>query len=393
MKVCIENASRLLATGFLASILAACGGSDSSSDDEHEHEHGSLLISQLNSNSVSIVDEGQLESFEDSLTFTSAMFVRSDNGEFAAIKGGSDIQFADEEGILTTSVTGSEVIASNGHFSILNAGSTTFVEVEGLEDDMLESESTVNLGITETFPALLLDEADDVKLVFVGGEARVYEGEMDMSESFTCNNPSSVAQAHHSAVVTCDEGVTLLQHDEDTMGITYTITALDLDGTESDYVWQATEHVFAGYAPGTVNYALVHIEENGSTETILSSDASSETLASNICVAGIEVEDEDFLFWLDDGNFVALDHEAELINRITVDTSTSTDCSDYNMSTSEKTAFVLDNDAMRFYEIDVDEGLTNYHIHESIEISISDIVDSVVLFHNEEGEHHDHDDE
>lgn len=86
-----------------------------------------------------------------------------------------------------------------------------------------------------------------------------------------------------------------------------------------------------------------------------------------------------------------MNNEGELINKISVDTSTSNDCDDYHVSTAAKVAYVLDNDAMKLYEIDVDEGASIYHVHESIDTSVADVTDSVVLFHNEEeGDGHAH---
>lgn len=400
MKISFKELVRFSFLLILVGVLSACGGSDSDghdNDDDHDHEHahGTLIVSQSGSNSLSIFDEGDLEPFEDTLSFTSATFVRADNGEFAAIKGGSEIQFVGEDGISEHSVMGSEVIATNGHFSILNAGSSTLVEVESLEEEALESESTIDLGLTEVYPAVVLDETEEVLLVFVSGEAQIYEAEQDTTESFDCTNPSSVAQVHHSAIVTCDEGVTLVMFEEDDAGITYEISALDFNESNSNYVWLSTGHVFAGYAPGTTNYALVHIEEDHSTEIIFSADSSASSLAyglpAEICAAGIEPEDGDFLFLLSGGTFVALDSEAELINTIVLtDNSTSTTCSDYTMSVTAKSAFILDNDAMIFYEVDVDADSSVYHVHEDIDTVFSDIVDSVVLSHEEGEDGHGH---
>ncbi len=394
MKISFDESMRVLVAGILTSALVACGGDSDDNDHEHEeeHDHGSLIISQTGSNSLSLLDEGELTAFEDVLAFTSATFIQSDNGEFAAIEGGSEIQFVSEEGISEHAIMGSEVVATNGHFSILDAGSSTLVAVESLEEVTLVTESTMSLGLTEVYPALVLDELEEIRLVFVSGEARIYEGELDTTEFFSCTNPSSTAQAHHSAIVTCDEGVTLVVFEEDTTGVTYTISSVTLDGSSSEYVWQSTEHVFAGYAPGSANYALVHVEEDLSTETILGSDVSTHALSANICEAGIEQQDEDFLIWLSGGTFVALTNEGALINQIVIDTSTSTACSDYSLAITDKTALAIDNDAMMFYEIDVDEGATVYHVHEDIELLFSDVTDSVILAH-EEGEEGGHEDE
>lgn len=407
MKFYINNVSHLCAIGLVSSMLAACGGGSSSNkkttDDDH-HDHGSLLISQASSTTISALDEGSLAAFDNTVAFNGATFVRSDNGEFAAIKGGETIYFAGEDGVLLKTIDGNEVLATNGHFSILQAGSSTLLEVESLEEDTLETSSTAGLGLNENFPALMLDEDEEVKLLFVEGKAIVYEGDSASTAEIACTNPSAAAQAHHAAIVTCDEGVTLLQFEEDesTDTISFEATLLNLDGTDSNYLWSSSEHVFAGYVPGSSDYALVHIEEHeahSETETeakeaeyelIQPADEDAHAFTGVICEAGLEAEDNDFIFWLAGGEFVALTNEGELNKTIAVDTSSSNDCADYSLSLAAKVAYVLDNNAMKFYEIDVDEGAAFYHIHETLDISVSDIADSVVLFHNEAG-HGDHD--
>ena len=411
MKFSFEEAARLAAAGLFSSLLVACGSDNKSSSngdgDDHDHEHGALLVSQQNSTAVSMFDEenADFDAFEGNSTITAAKFVRSDNGEFAALNGGTVVEFVGEDGFLQTTVTGDNVVATNGHFSILNNGMSSFVEVEALEDDpeTLALEAISDLGITEAevYPALMLDEDESLVMVFVSDAAKIYGGEpvAQIGADIECTDPVSTAQGHHAVIVTCSvEGVKLVQF-EDEPSLSFTVSGEDVTGTnDSDYLWTSTEHVFAGYAPGTSNYDIIHVEENGDIDNVDVSADGALALTANICEASIEGEDEDFLFWLEGGTFAAANNEAVPISAtglVAVDDSSSTDCSDYSFSVTEKVAFVFDNNAQKFHEIDIEEDATFYHVHETIDTGVSDIADSVAFIeHEESGQDHgdDHDD-
>lgn len=411
MKFSIEEASRLAAAGFLSSLLIACGSDNNNSnsggdeeDNDHDHAHGALIISQDNSTAVSLFDEegGDFDAFDEASSTTAPRFVRSDNGEFAALTGGSVVEFVGEDGFLEASVTGSQVVATNGHFSILNGNQSSFVEVDELEGNpaSLTEETISGLGISETevYPALMLDEDEDLVMVFVSGAAKLYEGaNVVAGPAITCTNPSSTAQGHHAVMMTCDEGVQLVQFEEES-SITYTITDITVTGAnENAFIWTSTEHVFAGYAAGTTDYAIVHVEEDGTVDEVDVTASDALSLTDTICEAGVEGEDEDVLFWLSGGTFAAATNEAEPIGAtgiIDVEDSMSTNCDDYSFTITEKVAFVFDNAAQKFHEIDIEEGATFYHVHETIDIPVSDIADTVAFIEHEEGEggHGDHDD-
>ncbi len=414
MKLSFDEITRLLAIGLISTCLVACDDDDDDETtdpqqeqrdqgEEEEHDHGTVLITQAANTSISMFEEEErgLEALEGNLTTNGARFVQSDNLEFAAIIDGESIKFAGENGLIAgKKLDGENVIASNGHFSILNAGSSTLLEVDSLEKDSLEPSDTSGLGVTETFPALVLDEKDDVKLLFVNGDAVIYKANVAVADAgFDCANPSAVAQAHHAAVISCDEGATLLQFKEEGGTFSYETTLLSLDGEGSDYIWSSTDHVIAGYVPGTINYALIHIKEHSESEEaseeefelIQGSDKDAEALTTNICTAGLEPADSAFLILQVDAEiikFTALDSEGvKNKNIFLTDESTSTECDDYSMPITADAAFVFDTAASYFYEIDVeeDDNLGKYHVHEQFKVSVSDIASSVILSHDEDG--------
>ncbi len=405
MKFSIEEAARLAAIGLFSSMIVACGSDNKSSGggdgDGDEHDHGALIVSQKDSTEIAVFheDEGEFDALDGAFSLTAPSFVRSDNGEFAAsyVAGGSVIEFIGEDGLLA-SETGSQVVATNGHFSILEGSSSKLIEVEALETDPenLASEA-IEPSVAEVYPALVLDEAEELVMVFVSGEARLYEGATQVvGDTIDCTDPTSTAQAHHAVMMTCDDGVYLVQFEDDP-SISYTVTAqLDVTGdsdSEKAYVWSSTEHVFAGYAPGTKDYDIIHIEDNGDVDNIDTTADGAVVLNDNICVASIEAGDGDLLFWLEGGNFAAADSDAQSVigttGNISISSSDSEDCSSYHMAVTAKVALVLDEVKNKFYELDVeeDEGATDYHLHITVDTSDVDLEDTVALFHNEGGSH------
>lgn len=414
-----------LAVAVASLLLAACGGSDDDNDnhdDEHDHDHGhesSVLVSQKDSPILSLLEEDELEALDDTAAGNVTNLVLSDDGAYAAVLSTSSVEFVhglheeeyheedeehseeemhdeeehEEAHILEFSLNGSQVISTNGHFAVLNSGSTTFVEYDQLLEETPVTEDTSGLPVTETYPALMLDEAHDLKLVFDDTNAHVYEGN-SQEASFACANPSSHAQAHELVVVSCDEGAVALIVEEGETEHSFTDSPLTLDGTASKYVWTAKGHVIAGYEPTTGIYATVELDETQSP-AVAEVNQGSHT-GGDICALGLDSEASDVLFVTSDAKFVALNHEGEELETITLDFSSESSCDDFVMATASKTALVIDNNAMKGYEIDVDDPESNpdaYHVHEDFGLVVSDISDMVIFHemdHDDHEEDHDH---
>lgn len=275
----------LLWVSITAMALTGCGGSSgggSSDGDDHEHE-SSILVSQTDTSTLSLLEDGELESLEDAAAGNGATLVLGETGAYAAVLSGTTVNFVhglheeedheeeeeeihdeeeheheEEAHLLDHSETGSQVITTSGHFAILNAGSTTFIEYDELENDTPDTEDTSALSVTETYPALMIDEDHDLVMAFDGTNAKIYE-DTTQEDSFACANPSSHGQTDELVVVTCDEGARAIVIGEDkSHEHTFEDSLLTLDGTASNYEWRAQGHVIVGFESGTSNYAIVN---------------------------------------------------------------------------------------------------------------------------------------
>ena len=413
----------LLWVSIAALALTGCGSSsDSSNDnagDDHDHEHeSSVLVSQTGTTALSLLEDGELEVLDDAAAGNEAKLVLSESGAYAAVLANGTVNFVhglheeeeeehEEEGhdeeeheheeahVLDFSLDGSQVITTNGHFAVLNAGSTIFVEYDELET-ITEAPTAISVG-TETYPALMIDEDHELVMAFVGGNAAFYEDGLAIDgTSYACENPMSHGQSDELVVVDCDEGaLAVVIEENESEEHTFTYSRLTLDGTAADYTWQAQGHVIVGFEPSTSNYAIVELDESGATPSIVvvkSSDTGTYAFTQNICNLVLDTEAQDILAISAAGSFVVLNHEAEMLKSITLDESAASSCGDFVMAGAAKMALVIDNKAQKGYEIDVDEPSTNangYHVHERFDLSVSDVA-SMVIFHEvgeEAGDH------
>lgn len=379
--------------------LTACGGSSSpSSEGGHEHEM-SILVSQADTTSLSLLEDGVLEALDDAAADNGAKLVLSETGAYAAVLVNGTVNFVHglhEEGatemaaeheeahMVDFSLSGTDisVVPSSGHFAVLVDGTTTFIEYSELANTTPVTEDTSGLSITETYPALILDELHDLKLVFDGTNAKVFEGTDELvTESFACANPTSHGQTPELVVVSCDQGaMSLLVEEGEIEHVIIPGVLADLDGTGSDYIWRAQGHVIAGFVPNTTSYAIVEHDETQGVVVVKGSDTGTYAFSENICALQLDTTDGDILAIAAGGKFVALDHEGGALNNITLDESAGSSCGDFVMASAAKGVVVLDNNAMKGYGIDVDDPVTGYHVHERFDLSVSDVA-SMVIFH------------
>jgi hypothetical protein len=412
---------KLIWVSIVTLALTACGSNDdsasSSSNDEHDHEF-SILVSQSNTSTLSLLEEGPLEALDDAAAGNGATLVLSETAAYAAVLSSGTVNFVhglhdeeeeeetssedtdagheEEAHVLDFSLTGSKVITTSGHFAVLDSGTTTFVAYDDLETITSASEDTSGLSVTEIYPALILDEEHDLKLVFDGTDAVVYEG-LTQEHSFTCATPTSLGQTDELIVVSCGtEVITLVVEENSASEHTFTDSTLTLDGTDENYVWRADGHVIVGFEPNTTNYAVIELDDStGNVEVVKGSDSDTFTFAQNICAITLDSAKQDILAISAGGAFVALGHEGNVLKTIALsDFSAGSDCDDFVMASAAKTVLLVDNNAQKGYEIDVDEPEANpngYHVHEDFDLDVSDIVD-MVIFHEKDGvdDEHDH---
>jgi hypothetical protein len=304
----------------------------------------------------------------------------------------------EEAHVLDYSLTGSQVITTGGHFAVLDAGTTTFIEYDELENDTPATE-VVDLGVTETYPALMIDEGHELVMVFDGTDAKLYEDTTEEA-SFTCATPTSHGQTDEFVVVSCGAGALALviEEDETTEEHTFTNSTLTLDGTASNYIWRAEGHVIVGFEPGTSNYAIVELDESGLTPSVVvveGSDTGTVEIERTICDIKLDSEEQD-VFVLGAGDtanagdkLVVLSHEGELLQNVTLNELTDTTCDDLVMTSASSNALVVNNSVQKAYDIDAHDS-DNYHVHSEYDLLVGDIA-SVVIFHEkDEDADHDH---
>lgn len=419
----------LLWVSIAALALTGCGSSsDSTSDsgDDHDHEHeSSVLVSQSGNATLSLLEDGELEALTGTTAAVNPSFVLSETGAYAAVLSGTTVRFVhglhdedeeeeedhdeeeheheEEAHLLDHSETGSQVITTGGHFAILNetTGTTTFIEYDELENDTPATEDTSALSLTETYPALVIDEEHELQMVFAGGNAAFYEaGEAVVGASFACATPTSHGQTDALVIVSCGvTGVIAVVIEEESGEHTFDDSLLSLDGTASNYIWQAQGHVIVGFAPETTNYAIVELDESGATPSIVvveGSDSDSVDLSRNICDIKLDSEEQDVLVLLagDATNtgdkLVVLSHEGEALVNVTLNSSTNTSCDNLVMASASKNAVVVDNIAQKAYDIDAHDS-DDYHVHDTYELQVGDIANVVIFHEKDEDADHDHD--
>lgn len=388
-----------LATSAL--LLTACGSDDDSSSDSHdaheEHAHA-LMISQTNSAALSFLEEDELEGLDTDAAANAATLLLSDTGESAAVITANAVQFVaehheEEEGEEeahdeeehelpeVVSIAGQDsgvtnVINSNGHFSVLVNGTTQFVPYEALEEENPEAE-TVAYTVDEEYPALLLHEDEEhglLTLVFDGTNAVIYEGataSVEAAHTKTCGTVNSTAHVGEFAVVSCDN-VTYSVKVEEVSG-EHEAEIATIAGITTAVEWKSRAGVFVGLGADDKFYVLE--EEN---EALVLEGTAFDTPA-NLCDWGIDSSAAD-IFALTASALTVHSHEGVQEVSLTLDESPSATCNDLAMATATQAVFVLDNSASKLYEIDKEEGAALYHVHGREDLPVSD-VESAVNFH------------
>lgn len=382
-------------------LLTACFDSDDNDTtaDEHEDHAHSLLISQTSTTALSVLEEGEAENLEDSAAANGATLLLADNGEAAAIVTSGAVEFVaahheeDEEEeeeaheeehelpeVSTLSITGAgiKVVNSNGHFSVLADSATQLVPFESLEEGATPEAEALTLGITEVYPALLLEEGDElISVAFNGTDAVVYEDTTATADTKTCATVNSTAQNSEFALVSCDNASFSVKLEE---GVSdHTIEIADIANVSTSVEWLTRADVFVGLGADDKFYV---VEENATEELEL--EGSAFAAPANMCAWGIDSEAAD-IFALTASALTVYNHEGEVQDTIALDAAST--CANLKMATASQAVFVIDNTSQTLYEID--KEAVSYHIHGREDVSVNDVA-SVVSFHELEEGDHDH---
>ena len=420
----------LKTSGILLSslLLAACGSdSDDHSDAHEEHAH-SLLISQTNTDLLSVLEEGEAENLETGASNNGAQLLLADNGEIAAVFSATPgaVEFVvahhEEEGahegeeehellevvsILELSSGVSKVINSSGHFSVLDSNTTKFVPYESLEEGETPEVETVTYTANEVYPAIMLDEDHEMVLAFDGANAVIYEAALTDSAAsleqtlFTCTTVESATQVSTSTgegdaavavaefvVVSCDNSGTEVNYVVKLVHSTEIVTAsvLEIDSSSIDALvnWKARADVFVGLGDDDKFYVA---EAEGADFEI----ESSFTKPTGMCENGWAIDSTKAdIFALTASELAVYNHEGTAEVALELDESPSATCDDLNIATANQAVFVLDNSAQKLYEIDKEEGAALYHIHGREDLSVNDVASAVSFHEAGEEDAHNH---
>jgi len=352
------------------------------------------MISQSNSDALSVLEEGTAEALAGSAAANGAQLLLSDSGEQLAIINTSTVQFlaahheeneesaAEEEHELpelsSLSITGGniKVVNSNGHFSVLVDGTTQFMPYEALEDETPATEA-VSYSIAETYPALLLHEDEThglLTLTFDGTNAVVYEGNeasVEPEHTVSCVTVNSTAHVGEFAVVSCDNRSFSVKVEEANEEHEAVITALDDITTAVE--WKSRAGVFVGLGADDKFYIL---EEK--SEALVLEGEGFNTPAS-MCTWDIDSLAAD-IFTLTASELAVYNHEGTKEAALALDESPNASCDTLTLAAASQAVFVLDNSATKLYEIDKEERASLYHIHGREDVSVNDVA-SAVSFH------------
>lgn len=398
---------RLLALATASFLLTACGGSDnnsSSSDDDHDHDEASnqrLLISEVGDTSLGLYDR-------DSASLTTlgqasaaaARVLVADNGRVAALVSSSGVQFVDSGLAASEDSSNSDgqlldslevtlanplVVMTSNHFALLRDGATELYPADDLATASGPETSLAPAAMTQTFPALIVDEEHGLYAYFHDDVLEVREQDEVLS-SLACTSPADAIQNGDLSLVQCDEGVRTLVLQEDDSGNASVHTGTTLSGVNISG-WQAGGDYLMVWNSSEVNLVYPH---NDHSHTSTPDIALDEGLS--LCAAAINSDASALLLVRDDASVRVVDLTATLATaNITLTEAADTfSCDDIRLDSGSSAFMVVDNSSGHLYTIDSHEGGA-YHIHGSATaLSAGTRVESVGFMESASSSEHSH---
>lgn len=426
-----------------ALLLAACGSdSDSSSSSSNNnmdgdgHDHGAsarILMTSGNSNDLTIFDQAD-EKFEDlgQAAAMSGELIRSDDGLSAAVVTADGVQFvysgihAEEEEeheehaeasaaaeedehdethdaeiltALTLNEAGLKVAMTQNHFAVLKDGNTHFYPAAELEEATTAEDILELTGVTQTYPAAILDEEHGLRLVFANGKATVYEGTEATETVLDCVSPTAVVKAHEMTLAQCGTGliaVVVEEHAhaeeahaeaEETAEEEPVIEApaINLGGLAvSKLVSNGHKAVVFG-SSGLALKSVTWMDDQVMIEDMAlepdTDEVSGEPKATAICHVDFATADTKSAILTNDGQLHFTDLKANTTRKIELDDSNdSATCADWTLTSGPQAFVVTDSDVSKMYYIDSHDGHP-YHIHEKFPMDAGTDVAAAAMLH------------
>ncbi len=387
---------------FMNALLTGCGGSSNSSSSNHQHDHSehdhdehsaALLVSHTNQTSLFVVEDGEIESTLIESAGVGSSLVRSDDGQFVAHIANNSIGFAYSDGSsdpipLNYTLTGQSVIATAGHFSILNAGTSHLLPLSDLQA-LMNQQTTPTL---ETFdshiqsaPLMLIDEGEELTLQFNGSHAQVYQEDVATMNSTACPQVSSLAQANEFAVFHCDTGNFTVQLQESELADdNHSATINAVDGSVANH-WVAYDEIAVGFTEGGTQSRATILMHDDASDALITKHISTPS-NQPICAAEIEPEHLSIILLTDRGEiFISTDH-GDQFSSLALDEPV--DCAQVNISTAADTIAIYNHAIKKLYEVDAHE--TSFHIHARHTFSSHTLADMTLMQARETHHEHDH---
>ena len=419
--------ARSLLVIALSSALIACGGgSSSSADDDHDHDHehsGRLLFSVSDDTTLTVYDEEEeaFEPLEQDAADHGAQLVLADNGLSAAVLASgtlnivySGLHAEDEEEnaeedhgehehaeMLEVSLSSvDQVVTTRGHFSALSNSATQLLPTADVEAESLAFEDTTG-PVSQTYPALVLDEEHGLTLFFAADQAHVYE-DVTAETTFACADPQGHAEAGELTVLNCDGSAVyvLIEEHEDHHHIHHgdvdftsatTISGLTSNGHDV-VVWNGTA-AWVLEAAEHEHVDVMVVAAAAEEEADVSAEALTLALGgATICTAAFATEDEESLGVLSsDGKLHILNLETAATTTIVLDETASPSCSGLTLANGPEAFLVADKAAGLLYMVDAHDG--PYHIHTRLQDDDMINLSNLVFMHaiDASHDHADHD--
>lgn len=409
-----RSAFSFLSVSLAAMVLTACGSSDdnnstSNTEDDHDHEVSQrLLFTETNSSDLTVfeLEEAVFEEVGQAAG-VGGWLLPSDDGLTAALITDTSVQFvhsglevhdedeADSEeeehqepyfiSGVELSTDDADVVMTNNHYAVLNGSDTDFYIAEDLAEGTAEVESLSIEGVTQTFPALILNEEHELYSVFDGTSAHIYEGEA-LVESFDCSNPTDAIQNGALALVQCDAGIlSLVLEEDESSGEASAHGETILAGVDVEDAQTAGDEILMYSSDAAY---LVHIHDGHADAEPQSINLTNE---QSLCAAALDADAEALLVVRNDKTAEVIDLTGTLAvaNLTFTEATDDFSCDTLSVASGEATFIVADNSSGHLYLADSHDGAA-YHIHSTVSLEAGVEIWDTALMLAKDVETHEH---
>ncbi|MDP2506407.1 hypothetical protein [Oceanobacter sp. 3_MG-2023] len=401
---------KILFLAITSALLSACGSSDdsSSSSDDHDHsdEYGQrLVMAEQTSQDISVYDRDEASvSLVGQAAATAGQLLKSDDGLSAALVTASGVQFIssglDTEpetdpvflDALTVTQDDPQMVMTENHFALLQNGVTEFYPAEDLTSASGPEEDFTLVDITQTFPALILDEGESLYAAFYNNQVHLYS-DGEILSSHTCTSPSAAMQNDELVLIQCDEALRYVVVDEDDSDVHTAYSGTTFTG-ETVSGWNSGGDYILLYSTdsNTVSMVYPHGDHTHSSDPGFSLEE-----GQNICAAALNDEATAVIAVYDDATAEVLDLSDSGLDPASISLSevdsASFSCDDIQLAAGSSAFMITDNSGGHLYTVDSHDGGA-WHLHGSaLALSSGIAIQSTVMLEADDDDEDDDDDD